>query len=43
LLEDFDNVVELKAYIVALEREGIAGKGRKLGFWPKNGHYTVIP
>jgi len=31
LLEDFDIVVEL-------ERERIAGKGRKLGFWPKNGH-----
>ena len=38
LLEDFDNVVALRAYILALEREGTTGKGQKLGFWAKNEH-----
>lgn len=38
LLEDFDIVVELRFYIVALESKETAGKGRKLRFWPKNKH-----
>jgi len=38
LLEDFDIVVELRFYIVALESKETAGKGRKLHFWPKNKH-----
>jgi hypothetical protein len=38
LLEDFNIAVELRLYIVALESEGIAGKGRKLRFLAENGH-----
>jgi hypothetical protein len=31
----------MKLHIMALESEGIAGKGQKVCFWPKNGDLPV--